>query len=226
MPAEILSLDLDWFNTANHDDLKSEVRHFFSSLKRVCKLPRSLDFVPEHQYLYPWSVRLLDQTGCSKTNVVNIDEHHDFYSLDQIEFDDDYEDVGCWNFFAFMAHKKIMGHYVWVTNEDSAEGTQYKRECLIEDIQKSNSLTVKKFMPNIKVVNSRKVFDILDGRKFDGFMIIRSPVYTSNYRAVYHAVENALAKELPRTHVRRYKCRENFKEGRVHHRAKSLFWRI
>lgn len=226
MPAEILSLDLDWFNSVEREDLKFEVRHFFATLKRVCKLPKSIDFVPEHQYLYPWSVKLLDRTRCRKANIINIDEHHDFYSLEDVDFEDEATEVGCWNFFAFMAHKKLLGKYTWVTNDHTAGAAVHSRSNLLSDIRGANSLTVRKFKRDITVVNSSRVFEIITGRRFDGFMIIRSPEYTETYRAVYHAVEKSLAKELPRTRVRRYKCRVNFKNGLVRRRAKSLFWKI
>ena len=52
MTIEILSLDLDWFNAVEKEDLKFEIRHFFATLERECKLPRHIEFVPEHQYLY------------------------------------------------------------------------------------------------------------------------------------------------------------------------------
>ncbi len=226
MPAEILSLDLDWFNSVEREDLKFEVRHFFATLKRECKLPRSIDFVPEHQYLYPWSIKLLDRLHYRKMNVINVDEHHDFYGLGRVDFEDEHAEVGCWNFFAFMAHKKLMGNYTWVTNNHTAVAAVHSRSNLLSDIKNANSLIVRKFKRNIKVVNSSKVFDILYGRRFDGFMIIRSPEYTDRYRAVYHAVEESLKRELPSTCVRRYKCRVSFKNNRVRHRAKNLFWRV
>lgn len=226
MPAEILSLDLDWFNTVEQEDLKFQIRHFFATLKRECKLPRCIDYVPEHQYLYPWSIKLLDRLSCRKTNVVNVDEHHDFYCLDQVELSVPYEDVGCWNFFAFMAHKKLMGSYTWVTNGSSvASALVYKKE-LKDELKRARSCAVRNFKKNITVVNSAKVFEVLSGRRFDGFIIIRSPQYTETYRRVYHAVEEALAKELPRAQIRRYKCRVSFKNGRVRHRANSLFWKV
>jgi hypothetical protein len=228
MPAEILSLDLDWFNTAERETLKDEIYDFFATLKTKCKLPRFIDYVPEHQYLYPWSVKILDGLPYRKMNVVNIDEHHDFYSLDEIDFDDPKATVGCWNFFGHMAHKKLMGKYTWVTNGSSASHRNGygSRSDLLSDIRKAKSAHVKKFKQNVAVVNASKVFDAVHGKKFDGFMIIRSPVYTDTYRSVYHAVDEALASELPRTKVRRYKCRVNFKNNRVRHQANNLFWKV
>ena len=223
MPAEILSLDLDWFNTVKREDLKFEIRHFFATLKRECKLPRCIDYVPEHHYLYPWSVKLLDRLSYRKMNVINIDEHHDFYCLDKVNLTGSKEDVACWNFFAFMAHKKLMGNYTWVTNSHLA--IRRKTE-LLNELKRSDSSTVRKFKKNIKVVDTAKVFDTLSGRRFDGFMIIRSPQYTDTYRRVYSAVEESLEKELPSIRVRRYKCRVNFKSGRVRHQANNLFWKI
>lgn len=223
MPAEILSLDLDWFNSVERGDLKFEIRHFFAALKSECKLPRCIDYVQEHHYLYPWSVKLLDRLSFRKMNVVNIDEHHDFYCLDGLNFEDS-DTVGCWNFFAFMAHKKLMGNYTWVTSDKT------ERRCcrtqLTNELKRSQSLIVQNFREKIEVVNSPKVFDAISGRRFDGFMIIRSPQYTDTYRRVYHAVEESLAKELPHIRVRRYKCRANFQNGRVRHRANSLFWKV
>jgi len=226
MPAEILSLDLDWFNGVKPEDLKFEIRHFFANLKHRCKLPQCVDFVPEHQYLYPWGMKILDRLPYRKMNIVNIDEHHDFYDLQKVDFENDEEKVWCGNFFAFMAHKKMMGKYTWVTNHKMVKGASMSRQEVMFDIKKARSSVVRKFRKNIKVVNSTKVFDVLHRRKFDGFMIIRSPKYTIMRRTVYHAVEEALAKELPRIQVRRYKCREDFKNGRVHHRANNLFWKI
>ncbi len=225
MPAEILSLDLDWFNTIERGDLKFQIRHFFATLKRECKLPKCVDYVPEHQYLYPWSVKLLDRLSYRKMNVINVDEHHDFYCLSSVEFSKPNEEVGCWNFFAFMAHKKLMGNYTWVANSTIRSASRYKKE-LMNELKKARSCTVRQFKKNIKVVDAAKVFDTLSGRRFDGFMIIRSPQYTDTYRQVYYAVEESLAKELPRTRVRRYKCRVNFKNSQVRHRANSLFWKV
>ena len=226
MPAEILSLDLDWFNTVERRDLKFKIRHFFSTLKRECKLPQYIDYVPEHQYLYPWSVKLLDRLSRRKMNVINVDEHHDFYCLDRVKFSRPDAEVACWNFFAFMAQKKLMRDYTWVTNGPTVRSALRYRAELMDELKQARSCVVRKFKKNITVVNAAKVFDTLSGREFDGFMIIRSPQYTDTYRRVYHAVEESLAKELPRTQVRRYKCRANFKNCRVHHRANNLFWKI
>lgn len=222
MPAEILSLDLDWFNSVVKENLKPTIRKFFATLKQECVLPKNIDFVPEHQYLYPWGIKIINRLSYQRMNIVNIDEHHDFYCLSEIEdFGSDSAEVACWNFFAFMAHKKLMNNYTWVTNNELSHRSE-----LMDDIKRSPSLTVRKFRKKIKVVKASKVFDVVRGRKFDGFMIIRSPEYTTSYRSVYHAIEEALKKELPRIRVRRYQCRTNFKNGRVHHRSNSLFWKV
>lgn len=226
MPAEILSLDLDWFNTLDRDELKDGIREFFATLRKTCRLPKCVDFVPEHQYLYPWSIRLLDKLSYRTVNVVNIDEHHDFYHLDLIDFAYERSEIGCWNFFAFMAHHKIMEKYTWVTNDCLASQAVGQKSDLLGNLRTANSLTVKRFNRKIEVVNAKKVFDICRGKKFDGFMIIRSPEYTDNYRAVYNATDEALANELPKVRVRRYQCRVKFKEHRVRHRANSLFWKL
>lgn len=223
MPAEILSLDLDWFNSVERGDLKFQIRLFFARLKDECVLPSSIFFVPEHHYLYPWSVKILNRKSYRKMRVVNIDEHHDFYHLKKVDFVDENTVVTCANFFAFMVHKKMMSNYVWVTN--------YKSVCrihneLLSDLKAAKSITVRRFKQDVQVLEKSKVFDAVGGRRFDGFMIVRSPGYTETYRAVYHAVEDALQQELPKTRVRRYKCREDFPSGLVHRRAQSLFPRV
>jgi len=239
MPAEILSLDLDWFNLLEYDDdgklerdcdsteRQKYVRHFFAELKNKCTLPKIIDLVPEHQYLYPWSLKILGGIGCRKINVVNIDEHHDFYCLDDIkDFDDEYAVVGCWNFFAFMAHKHLLGKYLWVTNKaDKREIGRQKKE-LLRDLRNAESLIVRQYKKRVEVVGTKQIFDAVQGRRFDGFLIIRSPEYTLRHRSLYHAVDLALKSELSSTKVRRYKCRTNFSNGKVHHRANSLFCKL
>jgi len=226
MPAEILSLDLDWFNHTDKKTLRSEIRGFFANLKKECVLPRYIDFVPEHQYLYPWSIKLIDGLSYKKMNVVNIDEHHDFYSLHRLDLDDETSTVGCWNFFAFMAHRHLMGKYTWVTNFNTKKAAKYNSVELMNGISTSKSPVLRRFGKKIKVVTSEEVFNVVRNKCFDGFMIIRSPEYTNSYRSVYHAVEEALRLELPKKRVRRYQCRANYKNGRVHHRANSLFWQV
>jgi len=226
MPAEILSLDMDWFNYLGDEDLKDGIRDFFATLKTKCVLPPSIDLVPEHQYLYPWSVKILDQLSYRKMNVVNVDEHHDFYCLGEVDFNDQDETVGCWNFFAFMAHQGLLSKYSWVTNATSKTGALRERRGLWRDLKRARSLSVKQYNKRIEVVHVDKLCKVVRNRKFDGFIIVRSPEYTLRRRSVYHAVDEALQTELPQCQVRRYKCRVNFKNSRVHHRANSLFWKI
>lgn len=226
MPAEILSLDLDWFNSVEKKDLKEAIQSFFACLKKECVLPKFIDFVPEHHYLYPWSVKLLDGLSYRKMNVINIDEHHDFYSLSCLDLGDESSTIGCWNFFAFMAHRKLMGKYTWVTNDHTKGGAQRNRIDLWKEIAETESKTVKRFKKRISVVDSREVFNMVRKKVFDGFIIIRSPEYTDNYRSVYCALEKALHEELPKKKIRRYQCRTNYNNGRVRHRANSLFWGV
>lgn len=226
MPAEILSLDMDWFNLFSSSDLKEGVRDFFAQLKSECVLPKSIDLVPEHQYLYPWSVKLLDGLTYRKMNVVNIDEHHDFYCLNGVDFDNDQSTVGCWNFFAFMAHQKLLGKYVWVTSSSTKRGSDMERRGLWRDLRAAKSNRVREYKKSIKVVEASKLCSTVRRRAFDGFLIVRSPEYTLRRRSVYHAVDEALRAELPKCKIRRYECRTNFRNGRVHHRANSLFWKL
>lgn len=226
MPAEILSLDMDWFNVFEDGDLRGDIRDFFAQLKSECVLPRSIDLVPEHHYLYPWSVKLLGGLTCRKMNVVNIDEHHDFYCLDEIDFNDQNATVGCWNFFAFMVHCRLLGKYSWVTNRTTKTGVDQESRCLFSDLRKARSRQVREYKKSIRVVDTKKLFNVVRRKTFDGFLIVRSPEYTLRRRAVYYAVDEALQAELPKCRVRRYKCRVNFRSGRVHHRANSLFWEL
>lgn len=224
MPARILSLDLDWFNyLSKKKDYFPFISDFFSQLKESCVLPNNVDLVPEHHYLYPWATKILNGLTCRVAHVVNIDQHHDFYELHKINHDSPDAEVGCWNFFAYMAHQRMMTKYIWVTNAANERGTNLRRRELKECLQDSASLRIKKFWKDVSVAPRDLVFDVVYGRKFDGFMIIRSPEYTKRNRSVYHAVDRALLSVFPKMNVRRYKCRTNFKNHRVHHRAEALF---
>ena len=227
MPAEILSLDMDWFNYLKRHEIRSGIADFFATLKEYCVLPSAIDLVPEHHYLYPWSLKILEGLPYKKLNVVNIDEHHDFYKLrKKARFDDGKAKVNSANFFGFMVHQKLISEYEWVACQFTKTLIEAERRGLFADVRKAKSLTVRKFRSKIKVAGINDVFDVVGRRHFDGFIIVRSPIYTTWRRAVYHAVDEALRIKLPRITVRRYQCRTEFSSERVHHRADSLFWKV
>ncbi len=231
MPAEILSLDLDWFNHLRKDRLQTGIFKFFDTLSNECTFPKRIDLMPEHQYLYPWCVRLLEKRPYRKINMINVDQHHDFYSLSEIEdihcqkvgLDDSEATVGCWNFFAFMVQRKMLGRYTWITSQRKEHRIEREEADLLEAIRDCKSLTVRRFREKINVGGVGQVSDLVRGKKFDGFVIVRSPLYTKNFRSVYHILDKALERFFPRTQVRRYRCRVNFKNGLVYRRAQSLF---
>jgi len=70
----ILSLDLDWFNAIETSELPSYLRYFFESLRARCMLPKSVAIMTEHQYLYPWCLRLRRLKHAKMVNVVNMEE--------------------------------------------------------------------------------------------------------------------------------------------------------
>lgn len=224
MPADILSLDLDWFNFLPPEERREGIEDFFAFIKEKCVLPEVIDWVPEHQYLYPWSLRVMKRVSCRKVRVVNVDEHHDFYYLHEEKLGDHQSIVGCWNFFGHMAYKGLMSDYIWVTNDRTKTGARGSRRDLMSELVGTGISS--KFRRKIQVTHIDGLTNAIKNRKFDGFLIVQSPEYTKNYRSVYHNTELALESVLPEVRIRRYKCRENFRNGRVHHRANALFWEV
>lgn len=209
--ARILSLDLDWFNGGFQKKLNSRIYDFFDTLRKKCTLPRTFSLVTEHHYLYPWSVKLLHKLKRKKLEVVNIDEHHDFYWLSKLKFDDPCQSIDCGNFFAFMAHKKLLHKYTWVSNQgDYAPPQNLRRELSL-----ASSDIVKKFQSNIAVVDADAVFESVKNTKFDGFIIVRSPEYTLNSHAVYRSVGNTLNKLFPKKKIKRYKHSASILHGKI-----------
>jgi len=215
MPANILSLDMDWFNGFEQDTLRDDIDDFFRTLKRCCRVPRRIDLVSEHHYLFPWGMNLLDGLAYRKVNIVNIDEHHDFYFLNDLDFCIKKSMVTCGNFFAFMAHRHMIGKYVWVsTSVTKSRVCRDKRE-LRGYMRRSKSAAVRTLRHKVEVSSSESVYDVLCGCKFDGFIIVRSPQYTNYRRTVYRAVDVALETHFPTKKVRRYSCRRDYQQNSV-----------
>jgi hypothetical protein len=209
--ARVLSLDLDWFNDSPKKGLTSRIYDFFDTLKQKCSLPRSFHLVTEHHYLYPWGVKLLHKLKRKKLEVVNIDEHHDFYWLSGLKFNDPNESIDCGNFFAFMAHKRLLHKYTWIYNRQDLGPSQNLRR----ELSLASSNVVKKFQPKISVIEGKAVFDSIEGMKFDGFIIVRSPEYTLNSHVVYRTVGTTLSKLFPTKRIKRYKHSAEILHGNI-----------
>ena len=237
MPAEILSLDLDWFNYLNEVDIpgisavwkcsdrkqrtrREGIRNFFENLRDWCVLPFSVTIVQEHQYLYPWSLKILDGITYRKANVVNIDEHHDFYYLSNVDCQSAESFISCGNFFAFMASHGLLSSYTWVTSDGTSSKTRKSLKDLKACLQVSKCSKVRGFMSNSTVMGRNGVFEAIYGRKFDGFIIVRSPEYTQFNRSVCHAVDMALSSVMPWMRVDKYRCREEFQHSKVRQKKK------
>ena len=222
MPLNILSLDLDWFNFSEKNDLYDDVEYFFSRLKRECVLPRTIHIAQEHQYLYPWSVNLLDQhwrrpntsgrlsawnkITYRKMRVVNIDEHHDFYWLNKIDFDSMDSVVSCGNFFAYMAHQGLLSGYTWVIGGNAI--TKSYRD-VRKELHRANSKPLKRFGKTIKIVRQSKAFSVLSKQKFDGFIIVKSPEYVC-WHDMYAVVDEVLARKFKGYNFKRCQRRREF----------------
>ena len=224
MPAEILSLDMDWFNylssykisQPSKIDLKRDIQKFFTRLNKECVLPEYVDLVSEHHYLYPWSMKLMERLFFNTMNVINIDDHHDFYNLGWLKYCEE-DEVNCSNFFGIMVDQNLLENYTWICNRNYKNN---QKKDLLSSLKKG-SITIQEFKENVEVYTREDVFNVLSGKKFDGFIIVRSPKYTFSRRTVYDAVNKALDKE--KLKVRQYTCRSIFRHHKVGQRANSLF---
>jgi hypothetical protein len=159
-------------------------------------------------------------------NIINIDEHHDFYGLKWVNFDSCDAEIGCWNFFAFMAHKNLMSKYTWITNCETVKATVVECRDLMSNLRRAKSNRVRIFKNSMNVVRASQLMDVVSNKKFDGVILVRSPEYTERRRSVYYAVDRALEKFFPKVKVRRYGCRTNFRHGLARRRANNLFQRV
>lgn len=184
---KILSLDLDWFNTL----APSQIEGICVKIASSCKLPPTIDFVREHHYLYPWVLPIMQGCKSEDVEVVNIDEHHDFYCAYEIERSDR---VTCGNFFAWMLSEGILSKYSWVTNCASTaqvkcaeEGLQAEAETVTSNLLDSFS----NFICNSVSTHKRSdVIELLAGQIFDGFLVCESRHYTSDLKRIREKVSN------------------------------------
>lgn len=193
----VLSVDLDWFNSEEEEKTKSNsqyqqittnVKKFFHQLQENCNLPTDVTIMEEHHFLYPWAKEFMINNNVQEIELINIDEHHDFYYADSInDFDRDL--VDCSNFFNFMVFDDMLSKYHWIcsASEDSSVLAQ------ISDIMKHTSDSwcrrIRKFQEKISVVGRQSAIEVIKGRNIDGFVIVKSPDYTNNKEIIYSAVD-------------------------------------
>lgn len=214
--ARILSLDLDWFNFVESLDLRKFVNNFFSQLRTSCVLPKSVLYADEHHYLYPWCKEIMEFKKSKEVEIVNIDEHHDFYFADDI-IDFEQEEINCANFFAFMANKGFIKKYTWICDAGSVGGVLRQRHNAIKCMSKSKSLGVRNLCKNFKVHSRYNAFSVLYGLSFDGFIIVKSPEYTVNSSYVYKVIGDVL-RDMNRnfgTSTRRCTCVSSFMANQI-----------
>lgn len=121
----VLSFDLDFLNSC------PDKTGFVLRLTRRLQLPRTVFWMREHHYLYPLVVRLLHARRAATVDVVNLDEHHDFYDAASItNYDCGW--VGCGNFFPFMVHDGVLREYTWVHNARKALNRLKRSDLLAE----------------------------------------------------------------------------------------------
>lgn len=188
----VLSLDLDWFNFIyDSSELENYIDLFFYKLKKECYLPNNISLITEHHYLYPWICRLLKKKNAQKVDIVNVDQHHDFYNADDIKrFSDGV--VDCGNFFLYMCYKNLLNSYIYLTNEETQSNILSQRNDAIYNLRKFKKTS--KFVTKFKAKGRKSVFEVLSKKKFDGFAIIQSLDYTHNRNIVFKKVEECINK--------------------------------
>lgn len=214
----ILSIDLDYFNYVSQyggrQATRLEVEAFFERLIRLNRLPTAVAWMQEHQYLYPWVLRLLKSRRAQKVNVVNVDEHHDFYSIGEMrDFKKSY--VSCADFFGFMVFDGIMGCYEWVNNENQHSLIRGRRE-IVNECEVNPNLKVASWgynnARNLQVWGRKRTWSALEGRVFDGVAIIESPAYTKKLATIRRAALKVLrAKGFD---IRAHQCKTDFHYSR------------
>ena len=223
MRLNLLSVDLDWFNSENSCGLKDVVLEFFSCLSDTCKLTTNVVTVfTDHHYMYPWSWELMRKHKASSVNIVNVDTHHDFYFLNSVYFDDPKtKQITCGNFFAFMAHEGILGSYDWVT-ANTRRTMGYEVTDFRGSVALAQSSKVRNVSNRTRVWSKDDVWLPIQNRKFHGLAIIKSPDFTSRYKTVLNATTEILNKYFPTHKVRSHTCTRNYPYTRRKIRMRQL----
>ncbi len=209
MKINVLSIDLDWFNYVLDWKVKhKEIVKFFSNLFQRCSMPSSVAWMHEHQYLYPWVLQMLKNSRESQVNIVNIDEHHDFYGARWIK-NFNKSTISCADFFAFMAHEGILWEYEWITNNMTHNALWGHNE-VIDEVENCRSTQVQSMASNRRIQTwpREKVWSILDGRKFDAVALFDSPEYTSHLKTISRAAMKVFTEKG--IEVRKHTCKKNF----------------
>lgn len=208
--ANVLSVDLDWFNAIDQwSDKQKAINDFFENLASICLLPNTIFYLKEHHYLYPLSLLIMQKYGFESLNIINFDEHHDFYPMSDIQWDS--EEVNCGNFFGFMAFDGLINEYIWMTN---SYGNQYMsdvenfKQCLCS---KANS-DVHKFSCNTRAIDRLSCLPAIAGKSFDIFVVVQSPSYVHEHSRVNKHM-NALMQNFCSNNgcvLKRNKCQSRF----------------
>lgn len=213
----ILSLDLDWFNHLDVDELgpvgkKQGVLDFFAHLRLRCRLPENVAMMTEHHYLYPWCAELLKAKNASKVSVYNVDEHHDFYYMADID-DFSTDMVSCANFFAFMAHHNMIHQYHWITTDQTNADIAWHRKELKDELKDCYSRNVRALLKRHTANRCSAVWRILDRKRFDGFAIVKSLDYTEDQDIIFSTVDSILKRYFAYhgCRVGRNACRSNYR---------------
>ena len=216
----ILSLDLDWFNWIDINDHGSRTRgkevkkqmimDFFAHLHLRCTLPPTVAFMTEHHYFYPWCAELMRSLKAKRVNVYNVDEHHDFYYIREI---DDFKThlISCANFFAFMAHRGMINSYHWVLGD---ERLSFHTKALKRELRETYSRSVRDLGQRCQVSSVKQVWEVLDRKKFDGVAIVKSLDYTADQDVVFPTVNTVMRRYFTPIHgvkVGRSLCRADYK---------------
>lgn len=190
----VLSLDLDWFNFVPRQEKEHFIRNFFLQLKTLCVLPKNIYLMKEHHYLYPWCCKLLKHNKAKQVEIINIDEHHDFYFAEDIK-DFSFSQVDCANFFCFMAHEFLLSKYTWICGCDNKQ-VLGQRSRMISELNRAKSSALRNFQFRVKVRCRDKAMEVLKNKKIDAFAIIKSLDYTHDQDLVFNCINDILKEFL------------------------------
>lgn len=204
---DVLSLDLDWFNSVAYNERRDFIDSFFAKLSSLCVVPGLIHIFRDHNYLYPWCLSL---NSTAQFNIWNFDEHHDFYGLETIDFQNPNSRVNVGNFFAFMAHDMLINNYTWITNKDTLEGCNGLKSHLTQQLRSAKCEYVREIENRMQIHVMNDAISVLNSKTFHGFAIIRSPEYTEKAGSVSKWVRNKLQKYFPYHIVRDHRGHKNF----------------
>lgn len=209
----VLSIDLDWFNYVSN---VVRVRYFFDFLKKNTKLPSEVHVIKEHHYLLPLLCKYLENMPNKYVEVINIDEHHDFYHLDSLNFNDTV--IDCGNFFPFMVDMNMLQSYKWVGNKNTRSECRRK---IVNEFNSAKDSNLRDFFDCISVYTQNDWYAVVADMKFDLVAIVKSPSFTHNKSFIYRTTYSALENIFPT--IKKYQHSKNFKNKEVALSMKYLF---